>query len=92
MGEWVIGKTYNLKLYFLNILPLGRHRIKLVTMDRKSNTIVSSESGMLAPVWNHTIRFCQIEKNKLRYTDEIETKGGGVDSASILVPPRLRFR
>ena len=75
-GEWVIGKTYSLKLYFLNIVPLGLHRIKLVTMDRKSKTIVSCESGFLSPVWNHTIRFRQIGKNKLRYTDEIEIGAG----------------
>ena len=75
-GEWVIGKTYELKLYFLNILPLGRHRIKIVTIDRESNTIISNESGMLTPVWNHTIWFRQVEQSKLSYTDEIEIKAG----------------
>ena len=75
-GEWVIGKTYELKLYFLNILPLGRHRIKIITIDRKSNIIVSNEIGALAPVWNHTIRFGQCERRKLRYIDEIEIKAG----------------
>ena len=75
-GEWVIGKTYELKLYFLNILPLGRHRIKIITIDRKSNIIVSNESGTLAPVWNHTIRFGQSGQGKLRYIDEIEIKAG----------------
>lgn len=73
-GEWVIGKTYELKLYFLKILPVGRHKIKVVTVDRKSNTIVSAESSALVPIWNHTIRFSQCEKNRLIYTDEIEIK------------------
>lgn len=80
-GEWVIDKTYELKLYFLNILPLGRHRIKIVTIDRESNTIVSNESGTLAPVWNHTIRFDKGEQNKLNYTDEIEIKAGWLSMA-----------
>jgi len=80
-GEWVIDKTYDLKLYFLNILPLGFHRIKLVTIDRKSNTIVSKESGKLASVWNHTIQFRQVEKNKLHYIDEIEIKAGWLTAA-----------
>ena len=75
-GEWIVGKTYELKLRFLNILPLGRHRIQIVTIDRKSNTIVSDESGTLAPVWKHTIRFGQGEESKLSYTDEIEIKAG----------------
>ena len=80
-GEWIIGKTYELKLYFLNILPLGRHRIKIVTIDRESNIIVSNESGMLARVWNHTIRFHQGEQGKLSYTDEIEIKAGWLTMA-----------
>lgn len=75
-GEWIIGKTYEAKLHFLNILPLGRHRIKIITIDRKSNIIVSNESGLLAPVWNHTIRFGQSGQRKLRYIDEIEIKAG----------------
>jgi len=39
--EWVEGKTYDLKLYFLKIVPLGYHKIKLVKIDRQSNTIMS---------------------------------------------------
>ncbi len=74
--KWVIGKTYELNLYFLNVLPLGRHRTKIVTIDKESNTIASTESSTLVPVWNHTIRFNQCEQNKLIYTDEIEIKAG----------------
>ncbi len=75
-GEWITGKTYELKLRFLNILPLGRHRIKVVSIDKTSNTIVSVESGTLVPVWNHTIEFGQKEEGKLNYIDEIEIKAG----------------
>jgi hypothetical protein len=75
-GEWVEGKTYDLKLYFLKIVPLGHHKIKLVKIDRKSNTIASNESGTLARVWNHTIWFRKAEQNELLYTDAIEIKAG----------------
>lgn len=75
-GEWVEGKTYDLKLYFLKIVPLGHHKIKLAKIDRQSNTIASNESGMLVPVWNHTINFRTVEQNKLLYMDEIEIKAG----------------
>lgn len=80
-GDWVVGRTYDLKLRFLNILPLGHHRIRLVTIDRGSNTIESNESGLLAPVWNHTIRFRQVEEGRLRYTDEIEIQAGWLTAA-----------
>jgi hypothetical protein len=74
--EWEIGKPYELKLYLLNFLPLGHHRITLATIDRETNTIESNESGLLAPVWNHTIRFNQIEENQIHYTDEVEIQAG----------------
>lgn len=80
-GEWVTHKMYELKLCFLKIVPLGRHNIKLVAINRESNTIVSNESGTLVPVWNHTILFRQIEHSKLRYTDEIEIKAGWLTPA-----------
>jgi hypothetical protein len=79
--EWETDIDYDLKLSFLFILPLGRHRIRLTKIDKESNTIVSNESGRLVPVWNHTIRFHQIEGNRLFYSDEVEIRAGLLTSA-----------
>ncbi|MFO7550626.1 MAG: hypothetical protein R6W80_04415 [Haliea sp.] len=73
-GEWQVGRDYPLQLYFLNVIPLGRHSIRLVTIDRSTNTILSEERGSLARVWNHRIHFQQVAPGKLAYTDEIEIK------------------
>jgi len=75
-GEWIVGKSYELKLYFLGIFPLGRHSIKIVTIDRDRNMIVSHETGQLARVWNHTIRFSRATPTKLTYSDEIQIEAG----------------
>ena len=75
-GEWQVGKPYPLKLYFLKFIPLGRHTIKLVKIDKEANTIVSQENGHLAKVWNHTITFREDEPGVLSYTDEIEIRAG----------------
>jgi hypothetical protein len=75
-GEWIVGKTYVVRLSSLGFLPLGQHRIEIVTIDRGTNTIESQESGSLARVWNHTIRFHPFGAGQLRYTDEIEIKAG----------------
>ena len=80
-GKWVVGKTYKLKMHFLTFVPLGFHRINIVTIDKESNIIESHESGSLVPVWNHTIRFGQLDQNKLIYTDEIEVKAGWLTMA-----------
>ena len=75
-GEWVVGKTYALRLSLLGFMPAGEHRITLASIDRAANLIESKESGALAPVWNHTIRFYPLENGKLHYTDEIEIQAG----------------
>lgn len=73
-GEWQVGVPYPLKLYFLKFIPLGRHTIQLLKIDKETNTIVSQESGRLARVWNHTISFHEVAPGVLSYTDEIEIR------------------
>ena len=65
-----------MKLYFLKLIPLGWHTIRLVKMDKKTNTISSQESGLLAQVWNHNISFREVGSGKVSYTDEIEIQAG----------------
>jgi hypothetical protein len=75
-GEWQVDTPYPLKLYFLKIIPIGGHTIKLTKIDKETNTIISKENGQLARVWNHTINFQEVESGQLNYTDEIEIKAG----------------
>ena len=75
-GEWEVGRDYQLKLYLLGLIPLGRHTIRLTRVDRDYNTIASRESGLLARVWNHTIFFQEITPGLVHYTDEIEIQAG----------------
>jgi hypothetical protein len=89
--EWITDKTYELKLRFLKIIPLGRHQIKVITISKESNTLVTNESGTLTPVWNHTVQFRQIENRRLRYTDEIEI-GAGLLTPAIWVFAHLFYR
>jgi hypothetical protein len=75
-SDWVVGKTYALRLSLFGFVPAGEHRITLVRIDREANLIESRESGALSPVWNHTIHFLPLGDGKLRYTDEIEIQAG----------------
>ena len=74
--EWVVGKTYEFQLYFLGFVPLGRHDIKLIVLDRAANRIVSHEQGALTSVWNHTIQFNSNGPRSICYSDEIEIQAG----------------
>jgi hypothetical protein len=75
-SEWEVGREYLLKLYLLKFIPLGRHSIKIVKVDRDQSTILSRESGLLAPVWNHNISFQEIKPGLVIYADEIEVQAG----------------
>jgi hypothetical protein len=74
--EWELNRDYDLKLYLFGFFPLGRHRIRVVNIDRKENKIESSESGQLARVWNHTFLFRQTGQKEVHYTDIIEIQAG----------------
>lgn len=75
-SEWEVGRDYQLKLYFLKLVPLGSHTIQLVKLDRDHNVISSRERGLLAPVWNHDITFQEVEPGVVSYTDKIEIRAG----------------
>ena len=76
-GErWEIGRVYHLKIYFMGFLPLGRHNIEIVKMDRDSNLIVTNEGGRLVKVWNHTLDIKELEPGLIEYSDEIEIDAG----------------
>jgi hypothetical protein len=80
-GEWLIGRVYRLKLYFLKLIPLGWHNIRLVKMDKDTNTISSQESGLLARMWNHNISFREAGPGKVSYADEIGIQAGWLTPA-----------
>jgi hypothetical protein len=75
-SDWVVGKTYLLRLSLFGFLPACEHHITLTRIDRVTNLIERKESGALARIWNHTIRFHPLENGKLHYTDEIEIQAG----------------
>lgn len=75
-SEWEVGRDYPLRLYFLQFIPIGRHTIRLVKVDRDQNIIISHENGLLAPVWNHSISFQETKPGLVSYTDEIEIRAG----------------
>lgn len=80
-GEWRVDVPYPLRLRLLMWIPLGRHTIRLVRIDREARTIVSQESGRLARVWNHTIRFREVAPDVVSYVDEIEIRAGWLTPA-----------
>ena len=75
-GEWQIDRTYTFNLRLFTIIPIGRHSIRLLKIDRETNTISSDEGGLFAPIWIHHIWFRAVPGGRLAYTDEVEIDAG----------------
>ena len=54
--KWETGREYPLFLYFLGVVPLGRHFIKIVKIDEMNRVILSHEHGTLAGTWDHMLK------------------------------------
>lgn len=74
--QWEVDTPYPLRLRLFDFIPMGEHTIRLVKIDRQTNTISSRENGRLATVWNHEITFNMRGRHKVRYTDDIEIRAG----------------
>lgn len=73
---WQAGETARLNLIGFAFLPLGQHDITVERIDGQKREIVSRESGLLAPVWNHTIRIEPAADGRTHYSDVVELAAG----------------
>lgn len=70
------GDTSRLRLLGLGVVPLGNHDITITRIDNKKREMATSESGQLAPIWNHTIRVEAGDKGQSLYTDQVDLAAG----------------
>ena len=62
---WKEGETFCFKLFLHRFIPIGKHTISIIKIDKKSREI-----------WNHYIQMEKIAENVTRYTDSIELHAG----------------
>jgi ligand-binding SRPBCC domain-containing protein len=73
---WRRGTEARLRLYLFGLLPLGPHTIRVDAADPARGELRTRESGLMAPVWNHTIRIAAHGDGATRYSDEVEIRAG----------------
>lgn len=74
--NWGIDRSYDFNLYFHCILPVGKHTIRIESMNEQTHEIQSREYNTLVPIWNHLIKIESVDGKSVRYTDEIELYAG----------------
>lgn len=75
-ARWSEGCEATLRLFLFGVLPLGRHTIRIAMVDQVRGEIHTRETGLMTPVWNHTIRIAPLGAQATRYSDEVEIRAG----------------
>lgn len=75
-NNWEVERQYSFRISAFHIFPLGRHYIVVKDINSKKREIFTNECGTLTKIWNHLARIERIDKNIVRYTDEIEISAG----------------
>jgi len=73
---WEEGRSFLFKMYLHKVIPIGKHTINVVKMDRVSREIDTNEYNKRVPIWNHYIKMEEISKNVTRYTDIVDLYAG----------------
>ena len=73
---WKDGETFYFKMFLHRFIPIGKHTINVIKIDKKSREIVSNEYNKRVTIWNHYIQMEKITENVIKYTDSVELYAG----------------
>lgn len=73
---WKEGKSFVFKLFLHGFLPVGRHTINVIKMDKASREIDTEEYNDTVIIWNHYIKMEEISQQVTRYTDTVDLYAG----------------
>ena len=74
---WKENMTIKTKMLIYGLIPFGGiHLLKFMNIDHQEFSILTNEQNSFVKIWNHKIHLNQIDKNKMKYKDEIELYAG----------------
>lgn len=53
---WKEGKSFCFKMFLHRFIPVGKHTINVVKMDKSTGEIVTNEYNKKVTIWNHYCR------------------------------------
>lgn len=77
------GVTVGLSLF--GVVPLWRHTIRVVEIDREALVAVTEEHGGPVRRWRHRLTAVPLGDGRCRYTDEVEIDAGALTCLARLV-------
>lgn len=52
---WKEGETFYFKMFLHRFIPIGKHAINIIKIDKEAREIVSNEYNKRVTIWNHYI-------------------------------------
>lgn len=77
---WEEGRSFLFKMYLHKIIPIGKHTINVVKMDKASREIDTNEYNKRVTIWNHYIKMEELTPNQTQYTDIVDLYAGFLTS------------
>lgn len=74
--HWAEGKTYKLAMRAFGVVPLGHHRITFASIDERSRTVKTRETGLLIRSWRHTMSVVVDSGDNTSFRDELDVQNG----------------
>lgn len=73
---WEEGRSFVFKLFMHRFIPIGKHTINIVKMDKPSRQITSNEYNQTVTIWNHYIEMENAYENLVRKVEELNQPDG----------------
>lgn len=77
---WGEGKSFVFKLFLHGFIPVGKHTINVIKMNKVSREIYTEEYNKTVVIWNHYIKMEEVSPNVTRYTDTVDLYAGSLTS------------
>ena len=70
------GQVIETKLLFFNVVPVWKHRIRVIRIDHENMQLVAQEEGGLVRRWDHRKWIEEESESSCLYMDDIDIDAG----------------
>lgn len=74
--QWNNGDTYVFKTWMHGFIPIGKHTIQVMYINKEKREIYTNENNVTVKIWNHFIKMRKITEEKTYYEDTVDIYAG----------------
>lgn len=74
--QWSEGTSATVRLWLFGVIPMNRHRIRVVEADPEGGWARTNEAGGALREWTHELRVEETGPSSCRYSDDVQIDAG----------------